>query len=496
MPLTFDFRGRIDPNLSIAIQVLATRSIRAVGPIPFVLRISIAFDGILFSVAIGSPKGQEIVAFSYTSPRLPEASYLQSSNERERYHLPDHPFLVRLERDLFSHFIRFKIAEIAAEPEVRQNELMDLAEWLSFDRELLPELEGIPAPRRFSRDLAPLPSFDTNFYVAGDWASEDYARVNIYFATNRASQPDAKDLEDIYTSARGSLEFGGCEVTIPWKVHTLGEIERPKWWLFQVREDPTEHVTLRTIQSLSKGGMEDAIKEELNLRASMLIFVHGYNVSFAEAARRTAQIKFDLAFAGPTLMFSWASLGSVFGYPADEATAEWSVPHFEEFLESLLDIPGTQYIHVVAHSMGNRIVTRALERLALSQRDRIGKISQVFLAAPDIDAATLLQLSDTLRSATQRITLYGSNSDRAIRASRLFHGAPRAGQGGSDLLVHRAFDSIDATELTDGMLGHSYVTDCSAVLSDVYELLRDDRGPAERYGLRKGLNGGWMFAPR
>jgi esterase/lipase superfamily enzyme len=499
MPISFQFSGQIDPELSTAIQVLAIRSIRVVGPIPFVLRISVAFGGILFSVSVGSSEGHEIIAITYTSPSLPAAGDLQRCKEQERYHLPEHPFLVKLERDLFAHFMSFKLAQIAAEPDVRRNELLDLAEWLSSDRDLLPELEGLLAPRRFLQNLRQGGFSDdgtTLYMVKGDWPSEDFARVKIFFATNRSARPDSKDLENVYTAARGDLQFGHCEVTIPWHAHTLGEVERPRWWLFQLREDPTRHVTLRTIECLSKEDMEGAISEELGGQSSMLLFVHGYNVSFADAARRTAQIKFDLAFEGPTIMFSWASLGSLFGYPADEATAEWSVPHFEALLQGLLDIPGAQSIHLIAHSMGNRIVTRALESLALLQRELRGKIRQVFLAAPDIDAATLLQLSDTLQLTAQRVTLYGSDSDLAIKASRLFHGAPRAGQGGVDLLVHRALDSIDATELTADMLGHSYVTDCSAVLSDIHELVRNDCGPAERFGLRKGLNGGWMFVPR
>ena len=34
------------------------------------------------------------------------------------------------------------------------------------------------------------------------------------------------------------------------------------------------------------------------------MFVHGFNVSFADAARRTAQIAYDLAFGGPGAL-SW-----------------------------------------------------------------------------------------------------------------------------------------------------------------------------------------------
>jgi esterase/lipase superfamily enzyme len=55
-----------------------------------------------------------------------------------------------------------------------------------------------------------------------------------------------------------------------------------------------------------------------------LIFVHGYNVSFQEAALRAAQIGFDLSVKGAMAFFSWPSQGATAHYSADEATIEAS----------------------------------------------------------------------------------------------------------------------------------------------------------------------------
>src|SRR5205823_2642013 len=63
-----------------------------------------------------------------------------------------------------------------------------------------------------------------------------------------------------------------------------------------------------------------------------LVFLHGYNVDFEEAAIRAAQIGFDLKVPGVTAFFSWPSCGTAAGYPADEACIEASEPYIAEFL--------------------------------------------------------------------------------------------------------------------------------------------------------------------
>jgi esterase/lipase superfamily enzyme len=55
-----------------------------------------------------------------------------------------------------------------------------------------------------------------------------------------------------------------------------------------------------------------------------LVFLHGFNVTFEDAAIRAAQIGYDLKVPGATAFFSWPSRGSVAAYPADEASLEAS----------------------------------------------------------------------------------------------------------------------------------------------------------------------------
>ena len=72
------------------------------------------------------------------------------------------------------------------------------------------------------------------------------------------------------------------------------------------------------------------------------IFLHGYNVSFEEAALRAAQIGFDLSIRGAMAFFSWPSQGDLAGYSADEASIEASEFVIMEFLENFVTVSQKQ----------------------------------------------------------------------------------------------------------------------------------------------------------
>src|SRR5260370_26727034 len=76
--------------------------------------------------------------------------------------------------------------------------------------------------------------------------------------------------------------------------------------------------------------IEAALKEGEEPQA--LVFLHGYNVSFEDAAIRAAQIGYDLKVPGPVAFFSWPSRGSLAAYPADEASIEASDQPIADFL--------------------------------------------------------------------------------------------------------------------------------------------------------------------
>jgi esterase/lipase superfamily enzyme len=259
-------------------------------------------------------------------------------------------------------------------------------------------------------------------------------------------------------------------------------------------------MVLLGVSPLSPNNFFGRMKQTLDRsqRRELLVFVHGYNVSFATAALRTAQLAYDLKLDGAPVLYSWPSQAALAGYPVDETNVEWTVPHLEAFLTDLAQRSGAGSIDLIAHSMGNRALTRALERIA-------GKMTaaakppfrQILLTAPDVDAGVFSQIAQVFRKTGQRVTLYASSNDQALKASKSFHGFPRAGDTVPDIVVLPDLDTVDVSLVDTGLLGHSYYGDNTSVLTDIFHLLRDGKAPDQR-GLAKRTKNGmayWAFVP-
>ena len=94
--------------------------------------------------------------------------------------------------------------------------------------------------------------------------------------------------------------------------HKIGSIGWP-WWkrLLTLTDD---RLRLLGMDELQRNDYWNGIAAQLAAidadERSALIFVHGYNVSFQEAALRAAQIGFDLSVKGAMAFFGWPSQGS------------------------------------------------------------------------------------------------------------------------------------------------------------------------------------------
>src|SRR6185369_15193625 len=162
-----------------------------------------------------------------------------------------------------------------------------------------------------------------------------------------------------YTTDRspgGRIEVGRCEVTIP-RTHVVGEVETPSVFRLEISEDISRHLVLQKTERLGNSKFYDLLRRrvEKSDRRELFVFVHGFNVSFEDAALRTAQIHYDLKFAGAPIFFSWpANDKFIFTYPADETNVAWSVPHLKQFLLEIVKESQAQSVNLIAHSMGNR----------------------------------------------------------------------------------------------------------------------------------------------
>ena len=311
-----------------------------------------------------------------------------------------------------------------------------------------------------------------------------YHLVRVYYATDRKEAAGAPP-DQHFGGDRGALAFGVVHVTIP-KVHQRGALEAPSMLRLEFSADPGKHVILQSVSALDADAWRAQIaKRAIGLdNAGILVFIHGYNCSFADAARRAAQLSYDLNFAGAPVLFSWPSRAEVIGYTFDEQNAEWSVSDMKAVLASLATVaPGTP-IYVIAHSMGNRVLTRGFKALFDEDRSKRRAFSQVVLAAPDLDADVFrrdIAPSILGRPGGPRVTLYASSNDKALVASRDLHGGyRRLGESGKDLVVMPDLDTVDASDVRTEFLGHSYFGDSGTVLSDLVYLIHERLRPQER----------------
>jgi esterase/lipase superfamily enzyme len=324
----------------------------------------------------------------------------------------------------------------------------------------------------------------------------EFVLVKTFFATDRNHSPSAKP-NDAFGSQRDALKYGIAAVSIP-RDHRMGEIEQPRLWF---GEDPAHHVVLLAANVKSPDAFFQALSAEVlaSNGHNALVFVHGYNVTFAEAARRTAQMAYDLGFDGAPVFYSWPSAGSFSGYAADAASIEWSQANIERFLVDFFRRSQADHVYVIAHSMGNRALTRALVNAAREEPTIRTKLKQVVLAAPDIDADVFRnQIAPGLVELHAPVTLYASSGDLALKVAQELYGSyPRAGQSGDDLVLVHGMDTIDASAVDTGFLGHSYYGDEQSILSDMFYMFRGVRPEARAMLMKKSKPAGdyWAFRP-
>lgn len=346
-----------------------------------------------------------------------------------------------------------------------------------------PPSEGAEAGRRM-RSASPAPGAQPKWDV-----------VPVFYGTDRRAEDTPQRIA--YGSERGKkLELGRALVTVP-KLHQVPMIERP--WVYklpftnivliQEREDPEKHFTLSELRRLSPDDFAALVRTRLAASARYknhaLIFVHGFNTTFDFALYRAAQFAYDLKFDGAPFVYSWPSRGSVSAtaYSYDRESAQQAEPYLKQFIELVTARTGATSVSLVAHSMGNQLLLRVLRDINRAPPAGV-KISQVILAAPDVDRDGFEFLAQQIKGVSSGITLYAAANDRALTLSREFWGGvPRAGDVPSTgPVVVAGVDTIDVTATSTEIfsLNHSGYAEKSALLNDIELLLRTGERPPEK----------------
>jgi esterase/lipase superfamily enzyme len=317
-------------------------------------------------------------------------------------------------------------------------------------------------------DISTAPSTD----VAG--------KVEIFVATTRQAAA-----EPIYFNGEraSKLAFARLDFTVP-RTHKPGELELPD----SGPGDPAKHFAVTRVERLDLAPIVADVRREIMRRPpdqrDVLIFVHGFNTNFADAAYRFAQIVYDSGFKGVPVLFTWPSRGEVLAYPYDRESAIYSRDFLELNLRAISRDLGTTRMDILAHSMGTMLTMEALRQASIRGDGSFGgKLRDVMLAAPDVD----LDVFKTMMRQTKRpVTVFVSADDRALDFSRRFAGdKTRLGAvSAKDTEIIAELDKlgariIDLSEVsTSDRLNHGKFASSPKVVQLIGQRLQADRGIA------------------
>jgi len=139
-------------------------------------------------------------------------------------------------------------------------------------------------------------------------------------------------------------------------------------------------------------------------------------------------------------------------YSDDEPINKASVEPFTQFLSTLRDgVPKKTRIHILVHSMGNRIVMESLN--ALPEPVDQKPFSHVVLCAPDFGRSDFIQWAPGVVAQSDRVTLYVTASDSALIVSKGLHAEKRAGDAVIPLVVE-GIETIDCSRIDQSLMGH------------------------------------------
>lgn len=396
------------------------------------------------------------------------------------------------------------------------------------------------------KELMPAPAIDhspTTRMVFDQVPPERrHSVIDLLYITDRTPDTTAES-DAAYGDGRSkSLAFGSAMIELvpqlDWEALRRESLDDPrsvdiKLELDRVRElgrYPTEpYAIVRALPGGLRRGpavlqqhdrIEQQLREEVRRRLAtaptgqVLLFVHGFNETFATAAYTAADLCHFLGRSHVCALFTWPSSAGgnpLFSYEKTTESALYSVGHLKKTLRTLARTPGVRGIQLLAHSRGAAVALLAIRELSIEaiaageEPAEAMRLENLVLLSPDVDSDVASQqlaifASDPGMTARWsegrlprflrgRFTVYSSPSDRALGLSRwLFGSNARVGQlqpkdfseasrevfaaaGNVDLIVYEG-------ERTD-FFGHSYFQSNPRVSADLVELIRNGTAPGE-----------------
>lgn len=331
----------------------------------------------------------------------------------------------------------------------------------------------------------------------------------LYYATNRNHEGEDRWQPDSYggkfsNDGTENLRFGKLTVEadekkvrrfLTKKLESLGTgdggdlsdyfSERAEEASIQAFRETLDRAISDVAQPKERLGSQAAfgeLRQEMLNYQDVLVYIHGYNVSWHQAVGSALALQAILAPGKVTaqrkgvlvVLFTWPSDGlmiPIISYKSDRTEAQASGRAFgrgllkvRDFLAGLPRDQGcSQELHLLCHSMGNYVLQESLPRIdQFTPGNALPRIfKHIFLCAADVDDDVMEpgQPMGQAHELARNVTIYYNREDLALFGSTHTKGNPeRLGSAGAarPKLLHNKVHQVDCTPLVRGLVEHSY----------------------------------------
>jgi len=265
---------------------------------------------------------------------------------------------------------------------------------------------------------------------------------------------------------------------------------------------------------LGSAALFSDLNETMHKQTDVLVYVHGFNVSWASAVGSALALQ-EMLNHSPSrntkqnvvvVLFTWPSDGMALpfvSYKSDRTDARASgyavgrgFLKLRDYLARLRDRSKggeklcDQDLHLLCHSMGNYVLQNALERMNdFTPGTALPRIFEhIFLCAPDVDDNVLEsgEPMGSLHELTRSVSTYFNRGDAALSVSDYTKGNPdRLGTAGASrpALLHNKVHQIDCSPIVQGLVEHGYYL-VGAVNADIRQSI-DGLAPDDAQRKRK-----------
>ncbi|MEM1352322.1 MAG: alpha/beta hydrolase [Pseudomonadota bacterium] len=269
-------------------------------------------------------------------------------------------------------------------------------------------------------------------------------------------------------------------------------------------------------ESTANAGRKFASAINAKLSASpqqdIFLYVHGYNVDFDYPILSSKELQHYMGYRGAFVTYAWPATPNRLAYFKDLETADATRKNLRELIMYLSRNTQAENIHIIGYSAGSRLAFEAVYDLTLQYSGRSDgpRLGQVILIGSDLDRSYFLQaLDDGVLEAVDRMTIYMSSTDAALRVSSIVLGQERLGQ------VYLSNENPTATEIESRLRatgdlnlidvsaaegssfgnGHSYFRSSPWASSDMFVSLIYDLDAQTRGLMRLNDSAVWTFPP-